>query len=180
MNNIRPHTAVLVVAILSSTVPAHAGLDPMASLSGAITNQLHRSIGTSTDRSLVEIQYLAPKNMKVVRESRCDPYVDMTLSAMRIQATNPSTQAARQERILQSLSEGWRAGCYVAKTPEESLPAGLRTFWEVRHARLSSSSGCAGYVNRSTAIVYGRGSEDERQFELSKLYVEASKHGCYR
>lgn len=147
---------------------------------GALSSQ--HSIGipiqASTNRSLVEVQFLAEHKMKVAKDARCDVYVDMTLAASHLSAVTLEAAAVRKEQLRKSLSDGWKAKCYVDKTPVEAMPYGLRVFWEARHGKLSPAPACAYYVGQSNTLALGPGTEDDRKYALSQLYVDASRKGC--
>jgi hypothetical protein len=133
----------------------------------------------SSNRSEVERQWLFEHNLKVSKDPRCSAYVDLTMAAGLTTTYTPAAFAARKERVRQSVIRGVQANCYVKKTPLEAMPAGLRMFWEPRHARLSTAPSCAPYVRQSIKIAFtAAATEAARRLALSELYVGASQRGC--
>jgi hypothetical protein len=133
----------------------------------------------SSNRSEVERKWLFEHKLKVSKDPRCNAYVDLTLAAGQPTTFTPEALAARRVRVRQTLIRGGQAGCYVKKSPVEAMPAGLRTFWEPRHARLSTAPNCAPYVRQSLKIALSEAAtEAARTYALSELYVAATQRGC--
>lgn len=86
-----------------------------SSLIRGSTAQVTSALTSGTNASLVEVQFLAPRQMKVVRDARCTSYVDMTTAASRLPASTPEARELRDAELEDSLRKGWDAACYILK-----------------------------------------------------------------
>lgn len=132
----------------------------------------------SINANLVDIQYLDQQGFKVVREARCEPFVDMVLAAQRSAGNDTGTQTRAKLRINDAIKQGWAARCFMEKTPEERLPVGLRMYWQNNSQRLLQTGQCTKYSQWARDTVFANSTESERQYQLTRLFADAQAHGC--
>lgn len=127
---------------------------------------------------ILESSHLNPRGMKLVREQRCVPYVDLFSAAMRTGGLDTTSIKMSQQRVQAALDEGYRAGCYVQKTQEEMLSSGLREYWISNKASISAAPECAVYVQWADFYVFAKKPEADRRYDLANLFLKASNNGC--
>lgn len=153
-----------------SSVTSNVGQDAAQAFVAPIQN--------STNISLVEIQYLNARKMKVVRESQCMSYVDLVLAAQRTTGFDINSQNLARQRVEEALQQGWNARCFVLKSKEELLSPMLKNYWDNNVARLNNSPGCSMYKKWAEEVVYSDAPEAERQYQLTKLFTDANQKRC--
>jgi hypothetical protein len=163
--------------------PARALANMGASLAGSsqpATAHINPSPMFAADVYMVESKYLGPQGFKVVREGRCETFVDFVLAASRSVGTDPASRSLATARVADALKQGTEAQCFVPKTTEEALPVALRQYWESSAQRLLQTSRCVQYATWARELVFAHATEDERRYQLTRLFADAQEHDCLR
>lgn len=177
---------ILFIGIVTSGLVGRAGTAYMkgsTAVAGALLaptlNPMFSGINANTNRSLVQLQYLNPRNLIQVRTTACDSYVDLIqAAASSLSSMDPAVRATRNARIEAAMTSAYQAKCIRPKTQEEMMNPTLRLFWKSRRDRLLDTPQCKKYFGWADDIAFGGWADSDKQYSLAQLFTDAQAKGC--
>jgi hypothetical protein len=162
----------------------NAGARSTATAIGSVPAYFARPYVDDTARKVKIIQvkgiYLDKHNLSAVNDKRCDPYLDLVMTASATYNTFSKTPNAKklEVEVVNALNKGIQAKCFVRKTAYDMLQPQIRAYWEANRARVPNNSKCVKYATWSDEIVYGKFSDAEKDLALKKLFLDAQENRC--
>jgi len=127
---------------------------------------------------LIQTTILDQYKYKVIREPHCIPFVDLVLAAQR--SSKEVTNEVREKRVHDALIDGYKAKCFIAKTKVDLMPVQLRDYWYSYKAKIAPTPNCQYRINQADQIVMSESTDEEKQYQLTKLVTETASDGCMR
>lgn len=168
-------TAAALNAAKPLTKPAvDATLGVAEGMTQAAMKPMLAGIEADTNRKLLDIQVLGPRNLVTVADPKCASYVNLVLAA--------SHQAPedKDRMVGEALDRSYKMGCIRTKSPAELLDPSLRIFYETGRAKFVSSQACTPLLSRVDEIAFSQDTVAHKQAYLAEAFVMAQERGCSR
>jgi len=130
-----------------------------------------------SNRSLIDIQYLQPHDLRFTNKANCGEYVDLIVATNQAAYATPSL---RVKAVEGAIYKGYLAGCVAQKTPAEKVSPVLRAYYDSKRPLLLSTPKCTGYGARADQLLLGTGSAADIKLALANLFLTAREAQCMR
>jgi hypothetical protein len=172
----------LIIGIVTSGATSNVSTAYMTgstAIAGKLLNPITNNLTASTNRSLVQIEYLSARHLVFINTAECTVYADQILAAgSSLNSMDPAVKEERLARIADAINKATQAQCVRAKTADEEMGPSLSLYWRSHRDTLLDTPTCHKYIGWAQDIAYGNWEDGDKQYSLTRLFADAQVNHC--